>query len=550
MSIFECRQHQIYDDLIKESILADKTSFNVDIKLLERIAEKSGTKVIYDNQVEIGKQIVETFQDPKKAIILVMAPPQCGKTGSMCSGILQYINHPRNEIPIANIYIITGLSSVEWKDQTRERFPKIMTANIFHQAELPRGFANTIKEKSNLLIILDEVQIACKSEQSISKAFKNAGLTNENNEFDIQTLYKKDIKIVNYSATPDAVGFDIAKWGDASHLLVFQPPNFYTSFDKLFTENRIEQAGNLCHDNDEIRKQNIEQFADAIRHCEEKAGKKLFHLVRKPPRTEHGVFINLIKMDLGIDCDYMTFYADSELSDINEIVGKEPPMKHTIIIVKEKLRCAKTISKFNLGVLYERIPAGKVNDTAMVQGFAGRLCGYDDNGYSIVFTNSASLETFRDAFACGFSNTAIPWNSTTTKVKNNKTVPAKTFVNTSEDGSDTSSTASENVVPIYREFSSYELRKKYFDEIVKPLMISKGANRPMGPKEPKTKVGEFYTGSLRKKAGEPPAPLSTQYIEANKKWGFKPEEPGFRAYVGYTDLTDPSTIKYCLIYYE
>ena len=52
---------------------------------------------------------------------MVVAKTQSGKTGSMCATIKQYLEDSSNLIPIENIYIITGLSSCEWKEQTKER---------------------------------------------------------------------------------------------------------------------------------------------------------------------------------------------------------------------------------------------------------------------------------------------------------------------------------------------------------------------------------------------------------------------------------------------
>jgi len=51
---------------------------------------------------------------------MIVALTQSGKTGTMSGLIKIYLNDTTNLIPIKNIYIITGLSSREWVEQTNK----------------------------------------------------------------------------------------------------------------------------------------------------------------------------------------------------------------------------------------------------------------------------------------------------------------------------------------------------------------------------------------------------------------------------------------------
>ena len=51
------------------------------------------------------------------------------------------------------------------------------------------------------------------------------------------------------------------------------------------------------------------------------------------------------------------------------------PSKHTFVFILDRLRCAKTIHKQFIGVLYERATK-VVNRDAVIQGLAGRATGY------------------------------------------------------------------------------------------------------------------------------------------------------------------------------
>jgi hypothetical protein len=78
------------------------------------------------------------------------------------------------------------------------------------------------------------------------------------------------------------------------------------------------------------------------------------------------------------------------LIDLNKSYLNYQPNKHTIIIIKEKIRCSYTINKTHIGILYER-KAETVfqNETTIIQGFLGRACGYYDNSNRniIIYTN-------------------------------------------------------------------------------------------------------------------------------------------------------------------
>ena len=77
------------------------------------------------------------------------------------------------------------------------------------------------------------------------------------------------------------------------------------------------------------------------------------------------------------------------LAQINDLYLDNKPNKHTIIIIKEKIRCSYTINKTNIGILYERKAETIQNETTIIQGFLGRACGYYDNSNRniIIYTN-------------------------------------------------------------------------------------------------------------------------------------------------------------------
>ena len=128
-----------------------------------------GINTIWKNQDICGKEICNSFDNKSIINCLVFGMTQTGKTGCMTALIQHFCLS--NLIPINNIYIITGLSDKEWKNDTKNRMPDSIKARVFHRGNLSKTFVRDICEKKNSLIIMDEIQIACKENQTIYKTF-------------------------------------------------------------------------------------------------------------------------------------------------------------------------------------------------------------------------------------------------------------------------------------------------------------------------------------------------------------------------------------------
>ena len=72
-----------------------------------------GTSVIHPNQEAIPQEVAESFADRGILSIMVLSKTQSGKNGSVVAVILEA---PDNLTPVEDIYIITGHSSIEWKN--------------------------------------------------------------------------------------------------------------------------------------------------------------------------------------------------------------------------------------------------------------------------------------------------------------------------------------------------------------------------------------------------------------------------------------------------
>jgi hypothetical protein len=416
--------------------------------ILAQIKKKHRKYPIYDNQKECSKSIVDELHNRKIINVMLLALTQSGKTGTMSALIQNYLADKDNIIPIENIYIITGLSSLEWIEQTKERMPVSIQERIFHRGNLNRAFINDIKKKKNVLIIIDEIQVAAKENQSLHIAFDRAGF------YDKQNLLKNDIKIVEFTATPDGTIYDLMSdtWGDNASKILMQPGQGYTSCFDMFNNDKVKQYKDLCcydkktDDTDnETLKENINEIIDDINRFDS----PMYHIISTPTGYKSKKVIENFKKFYNNEVQYFTYQQDSNdiehiniMEDINEVLKIEPEM-HTFIFIKEKLRCAKTLTKSFLGIVYERFTSSP-DDAAIIQGLIGRVTGYDSNNKIICYTNKFSIEKYKKLWDSDFEDKSVKWKSKTTKMKEGCLISKGTYNVLPSDGSSSGSVSSDS----------------------------------------------------------------------------------------------------------
>ena len=340
---------------------------------------------MFPNQEQFGKDIATAFLNPNIFSILAVALTQSGKTGSMLSVIQQLATIPL--LKPDHVFLITGLSSVEWMEQTKARFPKHLRNCIFHRNQL-HTFVQKVKNLRNVLIIIDENQIAFKEHQTIHKSFVEAGL------MEIKDLMAKQVRIVHFTATPTNTDQFLAN--DFSDVVFMKQDPSYVSAFELFEQGRILEYKDLAgcleeNDYSNVSWKKPESFVtvheDVTSHLEELKSEldrfktPCYHIIRTFHSYFHDVTIlNFMKAFPGSE-----FISEMELDNMDELLEKAP-LKHTFLFIKEKLRCAKTLTKDHLGILYERLTK-KPKMNTILQGLVGRLTGYHTNTDAVVFSN-------------------------------------------------------------------------------------------------------------------------------------------------------------------
>lgn len=384
-----------------------KGIYNLQIENLKK--SPTGPQVcIYENQFRIGSKVSETFinNDGSPAEVLyamVVAKTQSGKTGSM----LEVIGRAVNEGGVSpdNIFIITGLSSKDWKESTKKVFPQIIHSNILHNNDVRQTLALNLNGKQKVLIIIDELHMASSDNQTIASVLKECKF------HDPEYCYENDIRIVEYSATPDGVLKDRLKNEERSRRIFAEDGDGYTSCFDLLEQERVFQFKDLSEGNNVL---------ELWRYITNKYNTPKYHIIRtatknpKKDKTEEN-----LKTLPEFEVLEHNMNTRQEIGDLNAII-RCPPSKHTIIIIKEMLRCAKVLEKQHIGVVYERF-CKNVNDSAIIQGLLGRVTGYGVPKDISVFTNIDTINRYKKLWDSEFGDASIKWISNT----NNKSTYAR-----------------------------------------------------------------------------------------------------------------------------
>lgn len=342
---------------------------------------------LFQNQKDFGQRIFNNYIDNKSLIhTLAIAPTQSGKTGSMLSIVFHAISHPTHAVPIQHVFIFTPHSSREWLLQTKDRFPAILHNNIFHRNNIKK-LLQSIQKKQNVLLILDEVQIAFKLGQTTFNLFNQIGLYNP------EYAFNNDIKVVSFTATPNQLPRDFKLWKQYATIQKMDVPKSYISHMTLLDQGRLLQMQDLtCFD--AIKQSvnhdayfNIRNILPFVFNMDSPK----YHIIRTPRANLHHVTINNFKIVFKQDNLNYLLISESTIKDFDSFISS-PPSLHTFIFIKDKLRCAKTLDKAHIGVLYERFVHKPILES-IIQGLAGRLTGYHNNTQSVVFTHLPAIHS-------------------------------------------------------------------------------------------------------------------------------------------------------------
>ena len=369
-------------------------------KLKTQLIEK-GEKYIYPEQQEIAELITTAFLTGKRLVTLI-AQPQWGKTGTIIATAINLCLE--KEVIPGHVFTITGMSDKSWELQTRSRMLSVFQDGVFHRGKLHSAKA-AISESQNSLLIIDECHYASTANQSIKKLLENCGL------LDIGELERRNVYILQTSATPDNVLIDSESWGDY-HLSISpdlsKSPSYY-SFTNLKKDGRLREMIDLT-DSEKLLElfSVINNFTDP-----------LYHIIRIPRRDKSNrqlQIINLIKKiasEFGINVELHS--STSRIASVDQLLSTAPK-NHLIILVIDFWRAAKTLNLQYLGIVHERSVAAATssNTSTIVQSLAGRCVGHSNNKnltHPIIYTDLEAIDNYINLCNYHFNYKSVKYKS-------------------------------------------------------------------------------------------------------------------------------------------
>lgn len=344
---------------------------------------------IFKNQRKAAKRVYRKlyveYVRTTVLYVMIIAYCQAGKTGIMLYLIYLFCCKHR-KVHVDNVYILTGLSDLEWKTDNKQYFPECLRENILHRNEISTKFFDkfkkSIKNGGQILILIDELHVASGENQSISNIFKKLNLT------DPEYCRDHNIIQIEVSATPEGMLKDREDNGNRFEKIVVPPGEGYVGLQTLLDEKRLIQVPDLSQEDE------VNVLFDKI--IGEFGEQPKYHVIRLPKGKDNKA-AECVKNFITRKCDESgTFATPKEFSTVGDIecfnsVVETEPEKHTMIFIKDMLMCSKNIKNKNyIGFWVSRYCKTEPSDSSIIQD-VGRMNGYNVPDHVRVFCNLGAV---------------------------------------------------------------------------------------------------------------------------------------------------------------
>lgn len=319
------------------------------------------------------------------------APMQSGKTGVMVTLTRLVMQHRHLGVDPRRIFVFTGMSDNDWRTQTKSRFPVHVRSNIFHRSGVQRICESLRRLRGadnlqNVLLFIDESHIATKKDHTPRAIYETLAQLCPRDQW-----VAKNIRIVTVSATDPAKVITIREDdGFPCRVVRLETTEGYQSIEKMVRDGRMRPIHGDAHTPTAINimRPVIDSYTHPryhiIRAAHRKAVETQEALAAAFPNTEFVSYDSDSRHAARDEAD------SADLLDINSILETQPT-KHTFIIIKNAFYAAKTLNDKHVGLMYDRQTD---NDAAVLQGLAGRACGYEKSSDTVVFTIPNAIERY------------------------------------------------------------------------------------------------------------------------------------------------------------
>ena len=316
-------------------------------------------------QSTAAKNILEVFITGMLRYAMLIAFCQAGKTGAF----QELIRLMLVAGVVKQVYILCGSNETELKDQAHEDTKAANPAAYASGAIkvlFRQDFKGATMDIANSLVVVDESHMDQTQKQELDIFLGRHGLTMDGNP---KTLNEKNAFIVSVDATP------YSELAAAEHKESFPKHIEELKVGKDYFGLEAYYYGGLIKPTFDIASKACD-FEKIVKNAGNKYVLARFHNGKKANQQE----IAAIAVYKRIGGKVCYFTADKAEITIESL--KDAPLVPTLIIIRGRLRAGKVVAKKHIAFVWEGAKTSKTD--SLVQGLAGRMCGYpasDTNPY-------------------------------------------------------------------------------------------------------------------------------------------------------------------------
>ena len=375
-----------------------------DLEIKQRTYNNDDNSLWYRNQeattMEIADYIIEVSNEGRPVNhILVTAEPGVGKTAfinhmSFYFSSISAVSEATPYRPIEHQFLITGLSSKDYKPDVDPQLTFINSNNIYHLNDMHKLRSLIVTEPTrivNAIIYIDEARLVVGKGQTIDKMLTGLGL-NDN------VIRKYNILFIYIDATPDSLPLVLdSRFNDnISPVFNIEPGDGYKGwqvFDN--TDSRgVPQHHPLGIGDPKIRLHNTGNRGDTYGYYEkndirtELGRQYICNFIKSTGRNAvmrivnpgvRNLFIRCLREVHNIRCvikDSQQPWPD-DLPPFEEAIRTLHPDGPIVYIIIRMYTCSKRLQLHkNIGTLYDTYSDNKY-DTQTTQGLVARFFTYE-----------------------------------------------------------------------------------------------------------------------------------------------------------------------------
>jgi hypothetical protein len=321
----------------------------------------------FPEQVRAANNILSVFSAATFRYAMLIAVCQAGKTGAFQELIRLMLDNG----VVNSVYILCGSNETELRTQARadtEKANGVAYAAGVIKVLFRQDFKGAAMNIMNSLIVVDESHMDQTQQQELDIFLGRHGLTMDGNP---ATLNEKNAYILSVDATPYSELAALKhKESFPKHVETLAPGVGYFGLSDYFYGNLIKPTFNISAE--------PQSFLSLVK--DNKYGIMRLHNGKKASAQEL-MAINIYKGKGGKVYYYTADKTEIAITAAQKVMLKltycleDVPTVPSLVIIRGRLRAGKVVPKEHIGFVWEGATTSKTD--SLVQGLAGRMCGYD-----------------------------------------------------------------------------------------------------------------------------------------------------------------------------